>query len=173
MVPYVKHRICLALGLMMLCNASLVTAATSSLTDDEVNKEWLEAEVQLPAAPKAENLITFYQSGNQTFAIDSQSVNLAGDGTVRYTLIATSNSGVKNISYEAIRCETYEKKLYAFGRPDGSWSRSRRNEWDRITQSGINKQHYVLYTDYFCDGNTIAGKTPVLIDRLHNKRTLY
>ena len=170
MTSYLKQCLRLTLGTMLLGGASVAMAA---VPDDENNKEWLEIEVQLPAAPQPENLINFYRSGNLTFAIDSQSVSAAKDGTVRYTLIATSSSGVKNISYEAIRCETYEKKLYAFGHPDGNWSRSRRDAWDKITLTGINKQHYVLYTDFFCEGPTVAGKTSVLIDRLHNKRSLY
>jgi len=158
--------------LMALAHLSALTITHAYAAEEDASKEWQETEVQLPAAPKAEDLLNFYQSGTQSFAIDSKSVSVAKDGTVRYTLVATSSSGVKNISYEGIRCETYEKKLYAFGRPDGSWSRSRRDAWDRISETSINKQHHLLYTDYFCDGATLAGKTPILLDRLHGKRAM-
>ncbi|MBC3885469.1 CNP1-like family protein [Undibacterium griseum] len=165
-----------AIPLLMLLHLPLTSAAgqqTKPPEDDEASKEWLETALQLPAAPTAENLITFYNSGSQSFAVDRLSLSVAKDGTVRYTLIATSSSGVKNTSYEAIRCETYEKKLYAFGRTDGTWSASRRQVWDRISNTGANKQHHVLFTEYFCDGTTLAGKAPELLDRLQGKRVPY
>lgn len=154
------------------CLSALVTTSAQA-ADEEASKEWQEVEVQLPASPKAEDLLNFYQSGTQSFGIDGKSLSVAKDGTVRYTLVATSSSGVKNISYEGIRCETYEKKLFAFGRSDGSWSRSRRDGWDKISETATNKQHHILYKEYFCDGATLAGKAPLLLDRLHGRRTVY
>jgi hypothetical protein len=71
--------------------------------------------------------------------------------------VATSNSGAKNVSYEAIVAKV-RKKLYAFGRSDGSWSASRRKEWDRISNAGANKQHHVLYTEYFVTATPSAEK---------------
>jgi len=157
--------------LLVAVSLHLPLTYATELEDDDPNKEKQEVALQLPGAPKAENLLTFYTSGTQTFAIDKQSVSVEKDGSVRYTLVATSSSGAKNVSYEAIRCESYERKLYAFGRSDGSWSASRRKEWDRISNAGANKQHHVLYTEYFCDGNTIGGKAATLVDRLNGKRS--
>ncbi|MDE2430160.1 MAG: CNP1-like family protein [Burkholderiales bacterium] len=158
-------------GCTLLTFVHLVPAQAQEF-DDEAEKEWKEVALQLPASPKAENLHEFYRSGTQKFAIDTHSVTVATDGTVRYTLVATSTSGAKNISYEAIRCESYEKKLYAFGQPDGSWSRSRRKEWDRISSLAANNQHSTLAREYFCDGNTVAGNARTLVDRLNGMRPL-
>ncbi|MFZ6848527.1 CNP1-like family protein [Undibacterium sp. RuRC25W] len=150
-----------------LCHAGQATQTASP--PDETEKTWTEVALELPPAPKPENLVFFYKGSNLSFAIDKPSVSVASDGTVRYTLIASNNSGAKNISYEAIRCETYEHKLYAFGRADGTWSRSRRNEWDRISNTGVNKQHHILFTEFFCDGTTVAGKAPYLVNRLQGQ----
>ena len=133
-------------------------------------KEWTEAELQLPAAPAADALLTFHQTSTIQFQIDPNSLSIAADGTIRYTLVATSAAGARNVSYEGLRCSTYEKKLFAFGRPDGSWSNARRADWTRISQTDANKQHHVLYTEYLCDGNTIAGKVPDMIQRLKGQR---
>lgn len=157
--------------LLIAAGLHLPLAQAADQEDDDVDKGWQETVLQLPAAPKSENLLTFYNSGTQIFAIDKQSVSVEKDNSVRYTLVATSSNGAKNVSYEAIRCETYEKKLYAFGRSDGTWSASRRNEWDRISNAGANKQHHILYTEYFCDGNTVAGKPAILTDRLSGRRS--
>lgn len=129
------------------------------------DKAWRELTVQLPTAPKADNLIVFYKNENQSFAIDTASIQVLSDDTIRYTLVSTSTSGAKNISHEGLRCQAYEKKLYAFGRADGSWSSSRRDEWDQISNLGINKQHSTLYKDYFCEGTSIAGKTEHIVRR--------
>lgn len=83
---------------------------------------WQEFAVQLPPQPKAENLVVFYVGPTTTmkFAIDVNSLSTGTDGMVRYTLISTSSSGAENVNYEGIRCQTAERKLYAFGHQDGS-----------------------------------------------------
>ncbi|PXX43972.1 CNP1-like family protein [Undibacterium pigrum] len=156
---------------LALLPASFAHAAEPDLEEDD--KEWREVALQLPEAPKAENLLNFYKSPTQSFAIDTTSLIVAADGTIRYSLVATSSGGAKNISYEGLRCQTYQVKLYAFGRPDGTWSRSRRNQWDSITNTGANKQHAALFSDYFCEGKTIAGKASVLVDKLRGKKMTY
>lgn len=155
-----------ALIFATLLGFSLPASAQQALDDDEIENDWKEIAAQLPEAPKAENLAPFYDSGTQFFAIDTKSLTVAADGTIRYTLVSVARGGAKNISYEAIRCQSFEKKLYAFGRPDGSWSRSRRRDWDAISNLAANKQHSVLAVDYFCEGNTIAGKAAVIVDRI-------
>ena len=102
--------------------------------------------VQLPATPGADNLIPFYVSptATQHFAIDEKSLSIGKDGVIRYTMVATSPAGAKNISYEGIRCETFERKSYAFARADGTWARSRRDQWEPIVRNAANRQHGAL-----------------------------
>lgn len=141
---------------------------------DDRLKPWQEIALQLPPAPQPDNLISFYVSptATQDFAIDGPSISVGSDGVVRYTLVATSRHGARNISYEGIRCDTFEKKLYAFGQPDGSWSRSRRDQWQRITPGKANAQHARLAQDYFCDLKAIAGTADAMRSRLQQQRPL-
>jgi hypothetical protein len=141
---------------------------------DDKSKSWEEASVQLPSTPKAENLVSFNVSptATQSFAIDVSSLTVGTDGVIRYTLVATSASGAKNISYEGIRCQTYERKLYAFGQADGTWVRSRRNTWTAIQGYAANRPHAALAKDYFCLEQTIAGTADDMVNRIRNKRTL-
>jgi len=88
---------------------------------------------------------------------------------VRYTLVSVSQSGARNVSYEAILCSQGEKRLYAFGRPDGSWSRSRIDTWDRISSLGANNQHSILAREFLCDGNTAAGKASQILAKLKRR----
>ncbi|MEN3297670.1 MAG: hypothetical protein V7642_6923 [Burkholderiales bacterium] len=141
---------------------------------DDKDKPWQEIAVQLPPAPVAGNLLPFYVSptATQTFAIDAKSVTLGADGVVRYTLVTNSAQGATNVSYEGIRCMSFERKLYAFGRPDGSWSRSRRDQWEPISSGNVNRQHAALAKDYFCLEKTVAGKTEEMVERIRWKRPL-
>lgn len=155
--------------------ASLVlplTTLAQELDEDANEKEWKEISLQIPPAPRTENLVAFYQNGNQSFSLDIKSLSVDKDGAIRYTLVSTSSTGAKNISYEGLRCETSEKKLYAFGRADGTWSRSRRNQWDNISNTDFNKQHRTLALDYFCEGKTIAGKADQIIGRIARNQPL-
>ena len=153
---------------------SCVAQANFDEDFDDLDKPWKEVAVQLPATPLAENLLSFYVSptATQTFAIDAKSLTIGTDGVIRYTLVADSASGAKNISYEGIRCESYEKKLYAFGHQDGTWSRSRNDQWERIKSNAANRQHAALAQDYLCQGLTTAGNAKQMVDRIRNKRTL-
>ena len=49
-----------------------------------------------------------------------------------------------------MRCDTREQKFYAIGRRDGSWVNARAGEWRPIEYKDINRQHGVLFTDFFC-----------------------
>jgi hypothetical protein len=157
----------------------LVAAAAQSQSRfeedfDDKDKPWQEVAIQLPPAPQAENLLPFYVSAttSYSFAIDSNSLTIGPDGVIRYTLLAISDAGVKNVSYEGIRCESYERKLYAFGQPDGTWSRSRRDQWERISTYATNRQQAALAKDYFCLEKTVAGKVDEMIERIRYNRTL-
>lgn len=165
-----------ASALTMLAALAIHASAQSKFDEDfdDKNKPWEEIAVQLPLAPKTENLIPFLVSATATqrFAIDADSLTVGTDGIVRYTLVAISESGARNVSYEGIRCQSYERKLYAFGRPDGSWSRSRRDTWERIHSNETNRYHAALFKDYFCNESTVAGNARDIVTRIRYNRPL-
>jgi hypothetical protein len=162
-------------GLVLLSTMSWALAQSQFDEDfDDENKPWEEIAVQLPPAPKGENLLPFYVSptATQKFAVDAQSINVGKDGVVRYILVSVSPEGARNVSYEGIRCATFEKKIYAIGRDDGSWARSRRDQWEGIVRGGANRQHAALALDYFCSNLTVAGNEKDMIKRLKTRKTL-
>jgi hypothetical protein len=141
---------------------------------DDSGKTWQEIAVQMPATPSSENLIPFYVSptATQNFAIDEKSLSVGKDGVIRYTMVATSPAGARNISYEGIRCETFEKKSYAFARTDGSWARSRRDQWEPIVRKAANRQHGVLAIDFFCESKCISGNRETILGRLRSNQPI-
>ncbi|HEV2007167.1 MAG TPA: CNP1-like family protein [Burkholderiales bacterium] len=151
--------------------APAVTAAQprADLEDEDANtKLWRELEVKLPPYPKFGNTIAFDVSAasNNRFYIDPESIAVGSDGVVRYTVVVRSPGGAENISYEGIRCETREQKYYAFWRRDGTWANARSGEWRYIVSKDINRQHGVLYLDYFCpDKKKPVGSPKDIINR--------
>ena len=135
---------------------------------------WQEVPLQLPVTPMIADLLPFADSAASThrFAVDAKSLTLGPDRVVRYTLISVSPSGARNISHEGIRCETYQRKIYATGRSDGSWSTARNSQWQPIRGLGINRQQASLAQDYFCNGTTVAGKASDMLNRLRRQATL-
>ena len=147
---------CSAKALRWLVALALPLLSAHSVADDGFDAEfeqkpWTEIEVQLPTFPEEENLIPFrvgYRAETK-FLIDGNSLSVGSDGVIRYTLLVISASGAKNISYEGLRCETAERRVYAFGRSDKTWSKARGNQWSRL--QGSSNNHYVdLAANYFC-----------------------
>ena len=136
--------------------------------EDTDKKDFVELEVKLPPRPKEGNLIPFEANAasSNSFFIDGPSITVADDGTVRYTLVVKSPSGAENISYEAIRCETREQKIYAFGRRDGTWSNARTSEWREITGKGSPTTQNILHRYYFCPLGSAVRTAKDAINRL-------
>ncbi|WP_310494692.1 CNP1-like family protein [Dechloromonas sp.] len=157
----------------------LVSATVfADFEEDYESKQWQEIEIQLPAAPKQETLLPFYVSAatENRFFIDGATLTVGSDGVVRYVLLVLTPQGARNVTYEGMRCETRERRIYASGRLDGSWSKARKNEWVRIQDAYANRQHAALFLEYFCPiGNIVqdaAEARNALIKGVHpdNKR---
>jgi CNP1-like family len=130
--------------------------------DDPDAPKWAEEEATLPAFPQDASLREFYvgEMTSHKFYIDASTLNPGKDGVVRYVLVVRTSGGATNISYEGIRCESRELKIYASGRQDGTWAKARKSEWRPIENKPINRQHAALSRDYFCP-NGLPIQTPV------------
>ncbi len=168
-----------ALRAMLLMAVLLHVAPASAQAQfeedfDDTTKPWQEIAVQLPAMPNRATLVRVYVSpiATQTFSVAPETVSVGSDDVVRYVLVARSDNGADNTSYEGLRCASLEHKSYAFGHADGSWTRSRRTDWIPITGSGANRQHAALAESYFCDGRMVAGQAAEIVKRLKTGRVL-
>jgi len=131
----------------------------AEMDDDGDVKPWIEREVIFPSFPKATNLLPFFVSAatDNRFFVDADSVSVGADGVVRYTLVVETTGGVRNISFEGIRCVTKEYFRYAFGRSDATWSRAKASRWERVQEASGNRHHAALFQDYFCPGGVIVN----------------
>lgn len=147
------RRACLAL---LICLPAAPSIAAEE--EDYMPKRWQESEVSMPAPPARGRLQPFYVSATteNRFMLDPETISVGSDGVVRYVLVVESAAGARNVSYEGIRCESAERRLYAFGRADGSWSPARGKLWLPIQGNSLNRQHAALYTEYFCPNGAIV-----------------
>lgn len=124
----------------------------------EADKPWQEAATDLPAAPVATNLRAIYVSAVATnsYFVDEATLTVGADRVVRYVLVVETSGGARNVSFEGMHCDSGRWKLYATGRPDGTWARARVSEWREIENKPVNRHHAALSRDYFCpDGGPI------------------
>jgi CNP1-like family len=128
--------------------------------DKGEEKKFTEAATEIPAYPEESALMEFRPQGvsKNRFFIDPASVSIGPDRVVRYTAVVKSSSGVANTSFEAMRCETAEYKVFALGTKDGTWSVLPKPAWREIdtTKGGV---RFRLFDEYFCDGKHLAGRT--------------
>jgi len=155
--------------LVVFSLTSVVSFAATDDFDEEYEKRpWQELALRLPPAPDPAAQMPFYVSAatDNRFTIDRKSLSVDTDGVVRYVLTIATSGGARNVTYEGMRCETREYRIYASGRLDGAWSKSRINEWTRIKDVVANRHHAALFLEYFCPGGVIVATAAEALDAL-------
>lgn len=119
----------------------------------EDTSTWEEFAASLPPYPKDEKLIQLNVSAatSNKFMIDAASISVGKDQVVRYTVVIESTRGARTVNYEGLRCETMERKIYAFGQADGKWTENRRAAWEGIKVRSLLSYHKPLFEEIFCD----------------------
>ena len=171
---------------MLIAAASLALAGCKTTGKEMAEEEstWLspfapktfeEAKAMLPAPPQDANLVPFSVSGTGTlsFAVDSKSVSVGKDNVVRYTVVTTSQSGARNVTFEGMRCDAFERKLYAT-LPKGAteWVPNTSDygeAWHRMETGVRNAYAATLAIEFFCEGRTVAGKPEDLVRELQSR----
>ncbi|PTR05842.1 CNP1-like family protein [Nitrosospira sp. Nsp5] len=140
--------------LTLLCFLPIAADAQQNKFEYEFDHEkpWIELQTQLPSYPQPENMLQFDAgpASNNLHYVDASSIAVGEDSVVRYSLVVKSPSGAMNVSYEGIRCQTAEKRTYAYGRSDNTWSRARLSKWADLENIAQNYAQRALYRYYFC-----------------------
>lgn len=159
---------CVRVFFLLLCAVVLPAVQAASYEEELEKQSWKEVDVALPAAPDKQSLLPFYVSAatDNQFFIDRASLSVGNDGVVRYTLVIETSGGARNVSYEGMRCETRERRIYASGRSDGSWSSARRKEWVPVREAVANRHYAALYLDVFCPSGIIVNDVETIVRTL-------
>lgn len=124
-------------------------------------KTWEEIASSLPPYPANTNLIEFDAgpASNLSFFIDANSISVDKKmRVIRYSMIARSPQGGDNVSYEALRCETRERKRYAIGDPSTqTWAPVRTRVWETLEQVRQLHGQRELAKYYFCPRGLVVS----------------
>jgi hypothetical protein len=118
--------------LLTLCLAWSTLAQAQFFGDSN----WQEGPVPTPPDFNVERLLRFEVNASSPliYAIDPQTLSISPtDRVVRYVVVATSPSGVRNVFYEGIRCPSGQVKAYA-RHSDGRWQISSDPQWQDMSR---------------------------------------
>ena len=122
--------------------------------------------VAIPAYPKQENLLPFNVANSQfKYFLDSVSISVGSDEVIRYSVVAVSKSGVRNVFYEGIRCAGRKHKVYAYGFGVGPFTKMV-SEWKPIRASGSQRFRVNLVGEYFCKDDSAPERVREIIQKL-------
>lgn len=152
-----------------LCVAILSAIAlqsTAQLNDEQAlgknnyagdDEPWKELDVSPPTYPSDTDLIEFDTgpTNRNRYLIDGSTISPGEDGVVRYVLVLRTPGGATNVSFEGIRCDTKEFKLYALGRMDRTWSSVKISAWQRIEYNEVLPYRAMLFRNFFCASGPI------------------
>jgi hypothetical protein len=134
-------------------------AAPAGPVKQQEEGPWREAEVALPAFPKASDLIEFRLRNRTTsrFFVDGSTLTVDPDRVVRFSLVIRSSEGVDNVRFSGLKCRGREWKDYAYGRPDGTWAPTRNAQWKSIPELEFNDYQRSLAEGYVCTEGLFSG----------------
>ncbi len=151
-------RVLFLMVLVTLASASRAQFFEEKQEHYEEEKPWLESQAPLPGAPKFDDLVEI-EMGNAAphrYFVDPASLSTSADGVVRYTMVVETRGGARNIGFEGMRCATGEWKIYAFGRPDGTWSQNKHGRWSPVQGRRADSYRRELFNHYFCTVDGVA-----------------
>lgn len=133
--------------------------------------EWKETDAPPPPAFDVNKLILFDvpTSMSLVYGVDPATISISkSDSLVRYVVVATSASGVRNVMYEALRCSTGEFKTYARYSPNGKWSLVGNPQWRSVFDHMPSKHPLRLARAGACDQSAAVGSVTELVNKLKN-----
>lgn len=129
----------------------------------------------LPPSPDKAELEPFYVSAvtNNDFYIDRRAIVIGEDGVIRYTMVIRSPSGAETATFEGIRCQSAEWRMYATASPSGQWIPVKNSTWRLIEDNGLNRARAALAKEYVCDNGTPATTVREILDKLRRSMSRY
>jgi len=126
----------------------------------EEGKPWEEIASKLPPWPRDSDLIEFELDSSSPFRyyIDRRHLGIGRDEVVRYTLVAESSSGARNVSFEGIRCKPRGVyRIYAYG-SRGTFHPIPESDWIYVRNDPGDMLHRELHGHFLCGPRTFAPR---------------
>lgn len=142
------------LGLLMALPADAVRKREQEnpITNAPEELPFKELNVPPPAYPRDKDLIEYTATGRSTsrFLVDGATLGIAEDKVIRFVLDVRSSSGVRNVTYSGVRCDTWQWKDYAYANGDRSWRLDEDAAWQDIERKNFNNYRESLVSEFLC-----------------------
>lgn len=128
--------------------------------------------VPLPAYPDADKLLPVeldVAGSSFSYYIDPDALHIEDQSEVRYTLVAESPSGVRNVFYEGIHCMNIEYISYGYG-GGGKLYPTSELRWKLVAESSQRRHYRSLHSSYFCDNLMTPVPVADIIERIKYKQ---
>jgi len=142
------------LGLMLAAPADAVRKREEEnpITNAPEELPFKELDVAPPAFPQDKDLIEFTINGRtqNRYFVDGSTLSVDSDAIIRFVLEVRTPSGVRNVTFSGVRCETLEWKDYAFASPDRSWRTDAEADWNYVEKKNLNNYKRSLVDEFLC-----------------------
>ena len=132
--------------------------------------------VTLPEFPQAANVIELdpdvFGTGARVF-LDTAAISQTDDGAVHYTVLIVSASGVSNVFFEAIRCESDEWRSFAYATRQGEFRPVADTSWRTLKAGGATEYRRTLARVYVCANERAPDRARYLLRTLLKKPANY
>ena len=130
----IKHLAPLTVACLLALYATGASAEGGNGSD---NPDWAEEAVAQPPAFSKDRLIAIDMPSYVSLqvGVDPDTIEVGGDGVVRYVIAMTNASGNTSAVFEGIRCITDEVKTYARMGSAGSWSKVANPSWKPVNDN--------------------------------------
>lgn len=149
----------------------LMVSGTARADFFQDNPDWKESEVPPPPAFDVGKLLTFTVTANQfmEYGVDPASISISSsDSVVRYVVVATSKSGVRNVMYEALQCARGEVKTYARIASGGQWQAVKDPQWRSVFEKTPSMHALAFAKLGACDAAAPATSVREIVYKLKN-----
>ena len=141
--------------LRFLAAAAILLAASLARAQlAPVDPDWREVEAPPAPAFSLQGLVPLdVPRSAMRYGVAPATVSIGPDGIVRYVVVATSPSGVNNVMYEGVRCNTGEFKVYARHNPGSGWTIVKDAEWKPLHDAPLPRHALVVARTGACIGH--------------------
>ena len=132
------------------------------------NPDWKETEAPPPPAYDIARLMVIKVNGGQSivYGVDPATISVTkADSVVRYVMVATSASGVRNVMYEGLHCATGEMKTYA-RQFSGKWEPTSNPQWQSVFGNMPSTHALAFAKAGACDGAAPGGTASDIVRRV-------
>lgn len=155
----------------LLCCCIAGQGAFAQLVD--LDADWQELQIAPPANFSTKNLVPIDMPRyvSVKVGVDPDTLVVSPDGVVRYVVVALSDSGNINATFEGIWCRAGEFKTYARAGNDRIWHALPDPQWKKLSDSQPSMHALALARQGLCDGRSASAGSPQAIIR-NLKQTL-